>query len=83
MREVITGVCRNEPNATRHHLYVYGDDGELYPMCGYGWNRSDGTAFSIFRGHTSDLGECALCRKNLDAGKPPVTGGWHHKTRWI
>lgn len=64
------------------HTYAETSDG-LYPMCGYGWNRSDGEAFSIFRGPYGTEGNCRLCQKNLWDGKPPVKGGWPHKTKWL
>lgn len=82
MMDFIEGMCRNEQHRVRSHLYV-SVDGELYPMCGYGWNRSDGQGFSIFRGHKSNRGTCKLCIKNVNAGKPPVTDGFPHKTKWI
>ena len=55
---------------------------DLLPMCPYGWNRSDGFSFSIFRGHTASRGECKLCRRNVDGGKPPSEPR-EHRTRWI
>ena len=76
------GTCRNDENALTH-TYAEMSDGELWPMCGYGWNRSDGERFSIFRSSPGTEGDCKLCRKNVAAGKPPVTDGFPHKTRWI
>lgn len=81
---VTVGVDRNDPDGVRSHLYVPDPEvGGLVPMCGYGWNRSDGSAFSIFRGWASRRGICKLCERNLAAGRPPVTEGWPHPTRWI
>ena len=77
-----SGQCRNEPNALSH-TYAEMDDGELYPMCGYGWNRSDGHRLSIFRGSPGTQGDCKLCAKNVAANKPPVMDGWPHKTKWM
>ena len=77
-----SGSDRNNDNALSH-TYAMMDDGELYPMCGYGWNRSDGTGFSIFRGTQNTEGDCKLCRKNVAARKPPVMDGFKHKTRWL
>lgn len=77
-----SGSDRNEPNAL-DHTYAMMADGELWPMCGYGWNRSGGTAFSIFRGSPGTEGDCKLCRKNVAAGKPPVFDGFPHKTKWL
>ena len=76
-----SGTCRNTDNA-KSHTYAMADDG-LWPMCGYGWNRSDGEAFSIFRGSPGTEGECQLFRKSVAAGKPPVRDGWPHKTKWL
>ena len=45
-----SGDCRNSaPGRVVSHTYAETEEG-LFPMCGYGWNRSDGKAFSIFRG---------------------------------
>ena len=79
----VTGVCRNAPNASRHHLYAYTKAGNLWPMCDYGWNRSDGERFSILRGWTSARGACALCERNAALGKRPVYRARPHKTRWL
>ena len=65
------------------HTYAELPDGSLAPMCGYGWNRSDGEAFSILRMPWGSQGTCLLCQKNLKAGKPPMTDGWPHKTKWL
>ena len=58
-------------------------NGELYPMCGYGWNRTDGHGFSILRNYPGTEGTCKLCRKNLRRGDLPYMKGFPHKTRWI
>jgi hypothetical protein len=80
--EIVEGCCRNEPNKSRSHLYKY-VDGELYPMCGYGWNQSGGESFSILRGWRSERGTCKLCEKNVKAGKTPVMDGFPHTTKWL
>ena len=77
-----SGSCRNNDNA-RSHTYAMMDDGELWPMCEYGWNRSNGTRFSILRGSPGTEGDCKLCRKNLDVGRPPVLVARGHKTKWL
>lgn len=53
------------------------DTADLLPMCIYGWNRSGGFAFSILRNNIGSRGECQLCRKNVDAGKPPAQPNNH------
>jgi hypothetical protein len=65
------------------HTYAMMADGELWPMCDYGWNRSSGHRFSILRGSPGTAGSCKLCAKNVAAGKPPVMDGFPHKTRWM
>lgn len=77
-----SGQCRNNEYALSH-TYAIMDNGDLLPMCGYGWNRSNGEAFSIFRGPPGSHGTCKLCAKNIAAEKPPVADGWPHKTRWL
>lgn len=76
-----SGTDRNEERALSH-TYAETDQG-LFPMCGYGWNRSNGTAFSIFRGSPGTHGDCKLCQKNVQTGKTPVKDGFKHKTKWI
>ncbi len=77
-----SGQCRNNPNA-KTHTYVETELDGLLPMCGYGWNRSDGDRFSIFRVSPGTEGECKLCQKNVAAKKGPVEYGFQHKTRWL
>lgn len=77
-----SGSCRNSNGKTKSHTYML-VDGDLYPMCGYGWNRSNGEAYSIFRGAWGTEGTCKLCQKNLASGKKPVIDGFKHKTKWI
>lgn len=76
------GDCRNDDRALSH-TYADMSDGSLLPMCGYGWNRSDGERFSIFRGSPGTQGDCKLCAKNVAAGRAPVADGFPHKTRWL
>jgi hypothetical protein len=81
-----SGECRNWAaygRTTTTHTYAMMADGELYPMCGYGWNRSDGHRFSIFRGAPGTQGDCKICRKNVALGKPPLLDGFAHKTKWL
>lgn len=80
IKYVRAGLSRDEYR--REHTYAETEDG-LFPMCGYGWNRSDGDAYSIFRSAPGTESGCKLCRKNLYSGKPPVADGWPHKTKYI
>jgi hypothetical protein len=77
-----SGQCRNNERALSH-TYAEMSDGELWPMCGYGWNRSNGRRFSIFRGSPDTEGDCKVCARNVEQNKPPLTEGFEHKTRWL
>lgn len=77
-----SGQCRNTDDALSH-TYAEMDNGELWPMCGYGWNRSNGHRFSIFRGTPGSQGDCLICMRNVAAKKPPVCEGFEHKTKWL
>lgn len=68
----------------RSHLYAENMDGDYTPMCRYGWNRSDGAALSIFRGHRGQRGTCRVCLRRVYRGLPPVEAvPGSHKTKWI
>ncbi|GAB4071681.1 hypothetical protein KHC28_00125 [Ancylobacter sonchi] len=77
-----SGQCRNDERALSH-TYAETGGGDLLPMCGYGWNRSDGERLSIFRGWYGTEGDCKLCQRNLRAGRAPHPGPFPHKTRWL
>jgi hypothetical protein len=77
-----SGQCRNDQSALSH-TYAQMTDGELWPMCGYGWNRNGGHSFSIFRGSPGTQGDCKLCAQNVAANKSPVCEGFDHKTKWL
>ena len=77
-----SGQDRNDEQALSH-TYAMTAAGGLWPMCGYGWNRSGGHRFSIFRGSPGTQGDCKLCARNVERGKRPVHRGFPHKTRWL
>jgi hypothetical protein len=83
----LIGMGRNpgeEWNAT--HIYKEegkGEDYQLTPMCIYGWNRSDGDRFSIWRGNMSNRGLCGHCVRRIQKGLSPVADGSGHKTKWL
>ena len=79
-----SGSCRNAeyPSQVKSHTYAE-VGGELYPMCGYGWNRSNGYGFSIFRGALGTEGNCKTCQKRLRQGRLPFMDGWPHPTKWL
>jgi len=70
----LEGQDRNEPYALSH-TYALTEAGNYWPMCGYGWNRSNGTRLSIFRNPPGSEGDCKLCRRNVAEGKRPH---WKH-----
>jgi len=79
----VVGADRNNPHECKAHVYAGPSYGDLRgPLCGYGWNRSDGGAFSILRNNGSSRGVCETCRKREKAGAGPVPP-WPHKTRWL
>lgn len=77
-----SGQCRNDDNALSH-TYAEMRDGALLPMCGYGWNRSNGTRISIFRGNVGTEGDCRLCRMNVRLARTPVKTGIKMRRRWL
>jgi hypothetical protein len=81
--DYVIAADRNNPDEARAHWYVYDESGDLWPMCDYGWNRSNGDRFSILRGHGSSRGVCQICEKRKAANLPPVKEARPHKTRWL
>lgn len=96
--EYVEGIGRNEGEDKQHsHLYVkiseptdvaamagLGARTGYLPMCRYGWNRSDGESFSIFRGHTGARGLCKICKKRAAKNLPGVEAvPGSHKTKWL
>lgn len=76
------GRCRNNDQALSH-TYAEMKDGDLWPVCGFGWNRSGGARFSIFRGAPGSEGDCKLCARRIGLKLPPVTKSFPHKTIWL
>jgi len=64
------------------HLYKGNFSNPGLPMCRRGWNRSDGFAYSIFRGNTSKAGICRICLKRALKEKDGVDPK-KRKTKWI
>lgn len=77
-----SGQDRNSPRALSH-TYAQTIAGNVWPMCGYGWNRSNGSRLSIFRGSPGTEGDCKLCAKNVQDGKRPHWRSFAHKTKWL
>jgi hypothetical protein len=79
----VTAADRNNPDEARAHLYARTAAGNYWPMCDYGWNRSDGARFSILRGHGSARGDCKICERRRAAGLRPVIKSRPHRTKWM
>lgn len=81
----IEAIGRNPGEEKNHsHLYAVDDNGDYLPMCRYGWNRSNGEAFSIFRGWRGRKGLCRMCKKKAEKNLPPVEAKENsHKTKWL
>lgn len=81
-KKYVEAIGRN-PGEEKQHSHLYLVSGDYYgPMCHYGWNRSDGFSFSIFRGHRGAKGLCFICFRRAQFGKPPVEPK-ERKTKWI
>jgi len=77
----IEGLDRNDQHLVAH-LYKGTMSNPGLPMCGRGWNRSDGSGYSIFRGNVGKAGICKICIRRALAGKDGVPSR-KRKTRWI
>ncbi len=77
------GLDRNDQHVVAH-LYAWITDpmSPVAPMCARGWNRSDGTGFSILRGNVGAAGVCRTCQVRASAGLPPMKSR-PRKTKWI
>ena len=81
MKEYMPGLDRNDQHLVAHlYSVTFGNFGD--PMCVRGWNRSDGTAYSIFRNVVGDAGVCRVCQRRAAEGKPPIPSR-NRKTRWL
>lgn len=70
---VITGQSRDtDDNHKVTHLYKGTFDDPGWPMCKRGWNREDGTEYSIWRNNVSKGGICQICLRRTLAGKNPI-----------
>lgn len=77
-------IGRNPGEEKGHsHLYYIDKKGNYWPLCMYGWNRSDGERLSIFRGHSGQRGLCKLCEKARAEGSKGIRKPVPHKTRWL
>ena len=69
----ISGQSRDHKHDNRvTHLYkgTFGDPG--WPMCKRGWNRDNGTAYSIWRNNIGPVGLCSICVRRAIENKEPI-----------
>jgi hypothetical protein len=59
----ITGLGRDYPHPNKSHLYRGTLDAPKEPLCKKGWNRDNGTGFSIWRNVVGTRGNCLICIK--------------------
>jgi hypothetical protein len=78
--EYVIGQDRNEDKVVAH-LYrgTFSDPGE--PMCARGWNRGNGSGYSIFRGVCTG-GVCMICLRRASKKLNPIPSR-KRKTKWI
>jgi len=65
----IPGMSRLENgNKKVSHLYKGDFENPGFPMCRRGWNRDDGSGYSIFRNVISGAGVCGFCLNRAKNG---------------
>jgi len=70
----VVGLARNGPPYREHaHLYKGTHAEPGWPMCRWGWNRDQGTAYSIWRSNVGQSGICKLCLRRAVADQDPVS----------
>jgi hypothetical protein len=79
-REYVTGQDRNE-SAVVAHLYKDSFSKVGNPMCVRGWNRVNGSGYSIFR-NLSNVHICKVCLRRANAKLPGVKSV-ERKTKWL
>jgi hypothetical protein len=79
-REYVTGLDRNDQHLVAH-LYRGTYDKPGNPMCARGWNRSDGSDYSIFR-NCEQKRICKVCLRRAEEKREPIKSV-KRKTRWL
>ncbi len=72
----VIGMNRKTEDTSFAHLYDGNFDNPGKPLCRYGYNRDNGTSYSIWRGNVGKKGICPTCYKralNGDVGIDPRT----------
>jgi hypothetical protein len=64
----ISGLARNHPKPKLAHLYEGTVSEPGKPMCMRGWNRDNGTGYSILRNNIGEKGICLICLKRARKG---------------
>lgn len=66
----ITGLPRDKYTfeTKKAHLYKGDFANPRLPMCKRGWNREEGTAYSIFRNNVGKKGICKVCMRRALKG---------------
>ena len=64
------GMNRDPEDKWVSHLYEIGEHHMDFglPMCPKGWNREQGSSYSIWRGQVGRKGICKTCQKRADLG---------------
>ena len=64
----ILGLGRDVPHPKIAHVYegTFSDPGN--PMCRRGYNRDDGTRYSIWRNNDGEYGVCLICIRRAKKG---------------
>lgn len=65
----IPGLGRYYPHPKIAHLYKGTFDDPGLPMCRHGFNRDDGTSYSIWRNQQGEDGVCGICLRRSQKGK--------------
>ena len=79
----ILGLGRDVPPPRLAHLYQGTFSSPGNPMCAWGWNRSNGHSYSIFRGHEGVGGVCKICWRRAKAGKNGVRDNRERRTKYL
>jgi hypothetical protein len=72
----VVGLGRDFPHPKVSHLYKGTFEDPGLPMCRRGWNRFNGGAYSIWRGHSGER-ICAVCMRRAASGKDGVLATSH------
>lgn len=66
---------KNDPRVTHLYKGTFNEPGN--PMCKRGWNRDNGTGYSIWRNCVSPGGICKVCLRRAKEGRQPAPRSIH------